>query len=606
MPRTPEVEIARALCPFRVAAIVALLVGCSDDTLESQQPRIVIEPNANTGQLALDNPPGIDLGQVALFGVASGRFTVRNLGTARLDISEIETTESRGGRFEVVSTPDSLGPAETGELVIEFSPENDGSVGSASFNVVSNDERADGRLTLRGEGLFVGNPSLQVCYDGTCYPRDGDCIDGVCELPVLDYGNIAFDTVGSQVITLRNSPAADTCRPPESTPACTPVCRLVVDRGERDIGFALEEGSVFNVAGSIPLPFTVDAPEDDCPFETERDALIRVAAGSDEDTVNDALVIETNDPGAGVVRIPLVASVREAPVAIATLRACDPETPSEPCSQAEDIRPLDRVYLDGRESFDPDDLPLVSYRWRVLESPGDIANSALAVEGFDTELPSFVAAVAGTYRLRLEVTNEDGIVSGVSETSDIEVVAIPTSRLSVELTWRDVGDVDLDLHLTRADPGHRICRGEDDCFWRNCKPSCGPDPDCEPALWFGDTPYEGSNPRLDADDQDGPGPETINIDAPENDRYRLYVHYYGLVNPATVPMSAVVRVLLDGIPRLEFRRELERNEIWRIADIAWGPDGGDIETLPSDGIGVGEVRTLDQCPADGLEFDTLD
>ncbi|MEO0812289.1 MAG: hypothetical protein AAFY60_05440, partial [Myxococcota bacterium] len=199
---------------------------------------------------------------------------------------------------------------------------------------------------------------------------------------------------------------------------------------------------------------------------------------------------------------------------------------------------------------------------------------------------------------------EDGIRSGVSETSDIEVMAMPAARLSVELTWRDNQEVDLDLHLVLAnEEDHRIC-GDDDCFWGNCRQNCDSTQCREPLTWFGDTPFEGPNPRLDSDDVDGPGPETINLDEPMNGRYRVYAHYYGFVNEATDPMSAVVRVLLDGVPVGEYRRVLSRNQLWRMVDIVW-QDGGSLELLDSDSDGIGQAQILDTCPVGGVTFGQL-
>lgn len=594
---------------FTAALVIALVIACGNSDLTPQRPRIFIEPVAGTGQVPAENPAGLDLGQVPLFGVETARFLVRNRGTAALNISGFAPIAVSGGTFQIVTFPDRLGPAEDGELVVEFSPSADGVVDEGTFELLSDDDEAgiNDDFVVRGEGLFVGTPTLEVCYNGECRPVDGECTDGTCDLASLDFGNVPLGGLGSQVVTLRNAPPDGTCLAPPDSPDCTRVCQLIFepDPDGENVGFGLLGGTDFSIAGAVQLPFAIDKPLNGCDVTSEQDFLIRVNAGDTEDVVTDTLVLETNDPAAAVVRIPLTATIREAPTAVAKLRECDILDPGAPCSIEGEIRPLDRFFLDGSDSFDPDGLAITSYSWEVLETPGDIPVSALDALDLDTATPSFAAPVAGTYTLRLTVENEDGVRSGVSETSDIEVAAIPASRLSVELTWRDTDEVDLDLHLTLADDeNHRICSIEDDCFWRNCRPSCASEMSCEPANWFGGAPYDGPNPRLDRDDVRGPGPETINIDAPANARYRLYVHYYGLVNEASAPMNAIVRVLLDGVPRGEFRRVLQRNEVWRMADVVWD-DGGTIELLPSDGEGQGEVQVLDTCPIGGVEFGTL-
>ncbi|MEM6533602.1 MAG: hypothetical protein AAF654_13335 [Myxococcota bacterium] len=619
-----------------VPLLVLLLTACGTDTLEAQFPRIVIEPVADTGQTALDAPAGLDLGEVPLFGVERATFTVRNRGTAFLNIDNIDAFAD-GDRFadafatyRLLRAPSRLAPTEEGELVIEYSPLQDGQIGENVFEVRSDDSESDGRFVVRGEGLFVGTPTLQVCYGGGCYSGVTDCTDGNCTLPPLDFGNVPLDASGSQVVTLRNVPADGTCLAPPMSPECTKVCQLTVDRNPdgANVGFALEAAaSAFAIAGSVPLPFTVDTALDGCATTDEQQALIRVEAGSVEETVSDALVFETNDPTARTVRVPLVATIREAPTAVAKLKPCEIANPTEPCSQAGEIRPLDQVFLDGSESSDPDGLALTGYRWEVLATPGDFPVADLDFTDDDTAFPVFTAPVAGSYRFRLTVENEEGVRSSPTAIVDspecepggtplpascfsqeVEVEVIPASRLSVELTW-DRGEVDLDLHLVHVEAGERICSVASDCFWRGCLRSCATEvdingnPSCTPTNWFGGEPYDGPNPRLDADDDDGPGPETINISDPQAGTYRIYVHYYGLVNEVEDPMRARVRILLDGIPRGEYRRTLNRNELWRMADLVWN-DGGSVTPI-APGAEPGETATLDECPVAGVTFESL-
>ncbi|MEM6732501.1 MAG: choice-of-anchor D domain-containing protein, partial [Myxococcota bacterium] len=357
---------------FSVLLLLVVALGCSGEELITQRPRIEIAPAVDTGQSAATNPATLDLGQVPLFGVETARFTVRNVGTARLDITGIEEASAANGTFTIVAFPERLGPAESGELIVDFSPGADGVIGEGSFVVQSNDDEAgtNNQFVVRGEGLFVGTPTLEVCYNGACYPGDGDCAEGSCTLPPLSFGNVPLEGTGSQVVTLRNVPMDGTCLAPPNSPECTKVCQLTVaqDPSGANVGFGLETASAFSIAGTVALPFVVDVPLDGCDVLAEQQALIRVTAGTTEDTVEDTLVIETNDPAATLVRIPLSATIREAPTAVATLRACDIANPDLPCSIENETRPLDRFFLDGSSSFDPDGLAIVRYAWEVLET----------------------------------------------------------------------------------------------------------------------------------------------------------------------------------------------------------------------------------------------
>jgi hypothetical protein len=202
--------------------------------------------------------------------------------------------------------------------------------------------------------------------------------------------------------------------------------------------------------------------------------------------------------------------------------------------------------------------------------------------------------LAGTYRVRLYVTNLAGIESGVSATSDVEIIAIPSSRLHVQLVW-DHPSNDQDLHLVNAGGDGRIFNGTHDCFWRQCNPACVTDPvfPCDvQAHWFTSDPvFTLGNPRLDIDDTNGLGPENINIDAPREGDYNIYVHYYGLVDPDNTPTQATVRLYLDGVLRHEFRRTLSRNDMWAVAQIQWAADNT-VTVAPAVADGPGVVGTV--------------
>jgi hypothetical protein len=151
----------------------------------------------------------------------------------------------------------------------------------------------------------------------------------------------------------------------------------------------------------------------------------------------------------------------------------------------------------------------------------------------------------------------------------------------VELTWDDNGDDnDQDLHLTDLSVSQDLC-GSDDCFWDNKEPR-----------WYTSSPAgSGPNPSLDIDDQDGAGPENINIDTPHASTYRIYVHYF----LGFEPTINTVKIWVDGELAKTYTRTLEPDDVWAVAEIDWASAGvATITAYPSDSPGkIGTVEYMD-------------
>lgn len=600
-----------------VGLVVALSVaGCGTDQLAKQFPRLIIDPVLGEGQAALRDPAGIDLAAVPLYGESVATFKLTNKSSMDLKISAVTVASSERAQARVLSFPEFIGPQASAEMYIAFTPLERDVVGIATAHIESNAGPRGEDTTpvqIRGTGLFLGEPNLQACYGGTCHDLPEACTqqDGVCVLPALAFGNVSLDSTATQLVRLRNLPPAGTCLPPPTQDACWPVCVLTFapNNAATNLGIGVTDTSGgFALDSQVTLPFNLGTQDPACVevSDVSRSELrvpVAFASGNVERLdVASTLVLESNQPGAQSIHLPLVASAREGPVAVATLRACDAENPPPQCSSADDIQPLGRVYFDGRQSYHPvNTSALLTYEWHVIEQPDGADAGTYDFSGTDTtDLFSMWLPVAGRYVVRLQVST-DGIQSGVSATSDVEFWAVPESRLHVELLWDDPQN-DLDLHVTNVAAGDLVYSSTGDCYWKNCDMRCVNNDDCTPVQWFSESaPLEEANPRLDIDDTNGLGPENINIDAPRPGEYRIYVHYYGLVEPIGGNTTATVRVYLDGILRAEMRRFLTRNDLWKVARITWNADDTATVTqaTPDEPGKSGAVKSLQFAPYPG-------
>jgi hypothetical protein len=214
----------------------------------------------------------------------------------------------------------------------------------------------------------------------------------------------------------------------------------------------------------------------------------------------------------------------------------EPEIPAEPgvapvavCSATPNpVRPpFETATWLGRDSYSPSGKAITRAQWRLTSKP---VGSAAVMPGGDTiNRQGFVPDLAGVYKAELRVYDADGLVSEVCET---ELEAVPSQSLWVELFWTHDND-DLDLHLVR-DGGRK--ETQDDCYYSNCVRG-GPD--------WGVRGEQADNPRLDLDDRPNVGPENINIDAPGDPGFTVYVHDYP-GHTYQGANEATVNIYLDG------------------------------------------------------------
>ena len=251
-----------------------------------------------------------------------------------------------------------------------------------------------------------------------------------------------------------------------------------------------------------------------------------------------------------------------------------PTPPDAICPARINTTPLTEVTLRGDAE---DDGFVVAWEWALISGPP--GSSAPPPDPPDSQVAAFMPDVAGEYRVRLTVIDDDGM-EGSCETT---VAAIPGEGLRVELYWNapdrscdtyegpDCDSTDVDLHLLHPEAPNWFDAGGGslDCYYATCIGG---------TEW--DDPGLTDNPRLDLDDVEGFGPENINIDEPNvGFAYTVGVHFYsddGTGDPALAHISIYCGTL-DVDPVYEVGPVALRasgwdpmsNQFWRVATVTW-------------------------------------
>jgi hypothetical protein len=596
------------ISPILSILSLLLLGNCQEEQLGTQTGILKVTAQPSSGQSALDNPIGIDLGKVPIFGQAQGLFTLENVTTTLIHVQSIEIDSPTGGKFtaglvvngqtmtppfeiDTISSPNSIV-----ELRVAHSPNGqDGDLESATLRLHTDAGPQRNQVVevqLSAQAWFIGEPNLEIQYQSVTYRMPEDCTfngdPDVCQLETLNFGNVSLSSTASTNLLLRNLPTANTCLLSplaDGSPDCTPACALTFDKdaGGQDLGLGFAPADAgFALSGSASVPFILAPQKAECAssgniVRGELTLVVNFTAGDTLGAKNSTLVLESNGPSAPRIAIPLNAQIQEGPVAKAQIKTCSDDFGLPQCIESADsIQPLTHLYFDGSQSSDPNGEAIVAYHWEIVQYP-DGANPQTAIYnpvGADTPDYAIFVPLAGTYVVRLQVTNAAGVTSGIGAQSDVTFTALPESRVHIQLVW-DHPDNDQDLHLVKVNEENEaaVFHTGSDCFWRQCRFDCAEDDNCDPIQWFDtDPPLEGSNPRLDRDDTSGIGPENINIDAPNPGRYRVYVHYYGLTNADNAATEATLRIYIDGLLRHEARATLQSHDLWASAEIYWKAD----------------------------------
>jgi hypothetical protein len=574
----------------------ASFVACADDGVGRIAPRLTVVPVGGNGATADVESLTIDLGQVPIYSTAIAVFDLKNDSGQRLEIESVEYTQQVGEKWLEPEYSATVQRFSKGTLKVGYSPIVEGRQDLAKLLIKSN--AADNpavEVTVKGTGVYVGAPDIQVEYPGYAGPDSGDCVmNGTsvvgCAIPpssALNMGNVGLGAMGSARIKLRNMAS---CAPYPGTDPCT-ACSLRIAKGTFDIGLGFKPGTNndnrFAFVGSTATPFDLWQRNVECGAAGDGEVTVQInfTAPMTEGDFSTVIVVESNDPDEPAIEIPVIAKARNAPTAVCKFRAFDPANPTE-YTDPSHIEPLTRVYFDGTDSFDPanptDNSLITGYMWDVTEYPDGTNTADFQWQSRTGPRSSFWLPLAGHYVVSLMVENSSGIQSAPSY---CEFDVVPGSRLHIQLTWDDPTN-DQDLHLTNGTAASSICDSVNDCYFSTCNPTD------TPPVWFASGPSgAGPNPTLDIDDTDGLGPENINIDNPSAGTFRVYVHNWRQGTGTSTRNT--VRIYLDGAPAAEYRRTLSQYDLWAVADIVWDASGGNVVVVPSDVSGqVGRITNL--------------
>ncbi len=263
------------------------------------------------------------------------------------------------------------------------------------------------------------------------------------------------------------------------------------------------------------------------------------------------LKIFSNDPDEPVVVVNLSGQGYTCPVAIAKFLDED---------EIDGLEPLDNIRVDGTDSYAQTAGGSISeYEWRLLQRP---VGSTAIMEPTSARA-QIQCDLAGEYEVSLSVYDDRGLRSCEDDT--LRFSCVPTEELHVQLVW-DHPYADFDLHLLKE--SGEVFDHESDTYFSNREPD-----------WYPENP--GANPILDLDDNQGYGPENINVETPlPGARYSIYVHYWDAQTDGDAFAIATIRVFAYGQMVGEHQLAFEADEtMWQAAEIVWA-ESSDAGTQP--------------------------
>jgi uncharacterized protein YfaP (DUF2135 family) len=387
-------------------------------------------------------------------------------------------------------------------------------------------------------------------------------VDEQLDVPVTFAPDIYEDFTGSLVVISDDPETPQTYIPLSGSGVDGPVPDLSADPGALDFGL-VEIGTSANLqldfvnegggdilvesatlTGSSAFDISLDLTGETIYGFEAKTSLVTYTPTNDAGD-NATLTLLTNDPTNPELTVFMLGN-----------GGGDFQYPDAEIDCPDRVNPPTAVSLDGRASTDPmNPSGELLYEWTVLATPDGSSTTDVIDPG--KAFTTLFADLAGSYTVQLVVENEVGLRS---EPDVCQFDAIPPKNLHIELIW-DTGDSDLDLHLIQG--GYELFQMPGDCTY--CNPS--------PA-------WEGGDPTLALDDRTGYGPENINIDAPADGDYDVWVHYFD--DKGGGASIATVRVWMNGELAWEGSELMSGRDAWHVGFVRWTHPEGTFNELASE------------------------
>jgi hypothetical protein len=504
---------------------------------------VPLQPQPLTGQVRI-NPNPVDFGRVPAGTCRAVEVSAVNSGTCALTIGDLFIAGSADFEFTdtvdgtaVPSEPElpfTLEPSETRAFEITYCPENDGF--DEANMVVRSDDAAN--RTMDVPLLANGDQACIIVSD-----EDG-----------VNFGQRFIGETHPKTITITN---------------CSQSEDLIVSGIGLSEHFETLGYERFSMTDLPELPLTL-AAQDSYSFILNYTPILYTPADrpsecDDEEgcELSDAamLTVTSNDEVKSPLEIEVfgIGTNNHCPVAVGRMRV---QGGSNPWDVQLDAIPLQTLEFDGRNSTDSEG-PIAQYVWEVERRPD--GSTARFNPGPNVANPTFFLDLAGEYRFRLRVFDEQGVES--CDSAELLAIVTPDEAIHVQLVWTTDGDpnalddngTDVDLHFLHpnGDWGSR----DWDCHWQARSPN------------WGSTSTDEDDPSLDIDDTGGWGPENINLNQPEGTAvapivYQVGVFYFS--DHGFGPSDSTVRIYLDGIERFALTfPNLENRQFWHVANIEW-------------------------------------
>jgi hypothetical protein len=478
------------------------------------------------------DPSVVDVAGVPIGQNTAVIITVSNPSGTTLEVVDAELLEGTDPNITLLAAHlDQVLPGLSGELVLNVRPAVVGTI-QGQLRVFTPDTASPNEVIvpITITSIDAGSPDIEVTWpppSGDPQPGDEDC---------LVIRNVGRGDVGRAQIDVRNIGLRDLL-----------VNKVVyVADVEGDLSTRVANGidttpdRALALAPRRPAPFTINV----------------VFRADDTDRHLGKIVIESNDPDENPYEVCVIAQAQVCPTAVAELVGLDDEP----------IEPFDTLRLSGENSLPSSaDTEIVQYEWRVLQRPVGTQQSIVPPDRARGEL---TVDLAGRWVVGLDVYDTNGIRS--CDTAELTIEVRPTDDLHIQLVW-DVAAADYDLHVLRE--GGEPFEHSGDCYFSNRLPQWDEDP--------------ARNPRLDVDDDDGYGPENLNIEHPApGSRWVVLVHYWNARSaPGGGASNAILRVFAYGNQVIELVQPFADEQLlWQALEIQWPENDLEQPTLTQLGV----------------------